>query len=315
MKKFFALASIIIIILIVAVIGGSFYMLDYSLAPDEERKDTAKCFRLLVEDHPEVKPWLDSLRNCHALRDTFITMPSGEQHHGYFVAQDSSRQTAIVIHGWRDCGIDFMNIARIYEQSGYNILMPDLHAHGLSEGDAINMGWNDRKDVLHWIETAHKLFDSDNFVIHGVSMGAATTMNVSGEPMPECVKSIRFVEDCGYTSVWDEFHHEINDEFGLSDFPLMYTTSLLCKLINGWSFGEATPFEQVKKCPYPMLFIHGDNDDFVPSWMVHPLYAAKTGSKSLWITKGAQHAKSYDEYPEEYTRRIKAFISKDFSSH
>lgn len=313
-KSIFISLAIVVAVLLVATIGGSFYMLDYALAPDEERTDTAKSFRMLVEKYPEVKPWLDSLNQRGALRDTFIIMPTGERHHGYFVRQASDPITtkrppvAIMVHGWRDNAIKFMMIARIYEQAGCHVLMPDLHAHGLSEGESIQMGWKDRKDVLHWISVASELFGADDFVVHGVSMGAATTMCVCGEKMPECVKNIRFIEDCGYTSVWDEFKYELKEEFDLSPFPLLYATSLLCKIKYGWSFGEASPLKQVKKCPYPMLFIHGDNDTFVPSWMVHPLYEAKQGEKELWITKGTEHARSYKDYPEEYVKMIKGFV-------
>ena len=215
---------------------------------------------------------------------------------------------AIVVHGWRDTAIKFMMIARIYELAGYNVLMPDLHAHGLSEGEAVQMGWKDRKDVLHWMSVASELFGTNDFVIHGVSMGAATTMCVSGEKMPECVKNIRFIEDCGYTSAWDEFSYELKELFGLSDFPLLYATSLLCKIKYGWSFGEASPIKQVGKCPYPMFFIHGDNDTFVPSEMVHPLYEAKQGEKEIWITKGTEHARSYADYREEYFKKVKTFL-------
>ena len=105
-------------------------------------------------------------------------------------------------------------------------------------------------------------------------------------------------------------HYEMGEEFGLPDFPLMYTTSLLCRLRYDWSFGQDSPLEQIKKCNYPMLFIHGDKDTFVPSWMIHPLYKTKQGKKSLWITKGTKHAKSYTDYPEEYARRIRDFLNQ-----
>ena len=309
-KRIFITLAIILGVFVVATIGGSLYMLSSSLEPVAQRADAAACFRQLLEDHPEVKPWLDSLRTHQALRDTFVTMPSGERHHAYYVRNGNGARTAIVIHGWRDCAIDFFHIARIYQQLGYNVVMPDLHAHGLSEGDAIGMGWNERHDILHWMTVVSQLFHSDNFVVHGVSMGAATTMNVSGEPMPKGIRQVRFVEDCGYTSVWDEFHYEMGEEFGLPDFPLMYTTSLLCRLRYDWSFGQDSPLEQIKKCNYPMLFIHGDKDTFVPSWMVHPLYEAKQSKKLLWITKGTEHAKSYTDYPEEYARRIRYFLNQ-----
>ena len=304
MKRFCMIIAAVAGLLVAGTTGGSFYMLNYALSPDADRADTAKHFRQLVKRCPETKPWLDSLRACGGLRDTFVTMPSGERHHGYFVRTAQGARTAIVVHGWRDCGIVFMNIGRIYQLMGYNVVMPDLHAHGLSEGEAIGMGWKDRLDVLYWMAVAAKMFNSGDFIVHGVSMGAATTMNVSGEPMPETVKSVRFVEDCGYTSVWEEFRYQLAEDFGLPAFPLLYTTSLLCKMKYGWSFGEASPLEQVRKCRQPMLFIHGDNDRFVPSWMVQPLYEAKPGSKSLWITKGTAHAESYDDHREEYTQRI-----------
>lgn len=313
MKKLLIGLALTMLILLIATAGGSCYMLSYSLAPDTARTDTAKCFQRLAERHPEVISWLDSLKANHALRDTLVLMPRGERHHAYFIQNDNSRRIAIVLHGWRNCAIDFMYIGRIYEQMGYNVLMPDLHAHGLSEGDAIGMGWQERHDILHWISIASARFDANDFVVHGVSMGAATTMNVSGEKMPACVKNIRFIEDCGYTSVWDEFCHELDDEFSLPPFPLMYTTSLLCQLRYGWTFSEASPLEQVKRCRYPMLFIHGDNDTFVPSRMVHPLYEAKPGTKALWVTKGSEHAKSYTDYPEEYAKRIKEFTSSSKS--
>ena len=307
MKKLvFAIPVAIVGIFAVATVGASFYMLDYSLAPDSARRDTAFCFRELRRLHPEVTPWLDSLKAGHSLRDTFVVMPTGERHHAYYALNGSSHTAAIVIHGWRDCAIDFFDIARLYhQQHGCHVLMPDLHAHGLSEGDAVGMGWHDRLDILQWMEIAHNQWGADTIIVHGVSMGAATAMNVAGETMPSWLKSIRFIEDCGYTSVWDEFGYQLRQEFGLPAFPLLYTTSLLCKLKYGWSFGEASSLNKIQHSPHPMLFIHGDSDDFVPTFMVHQLYRVKPQPKRLWITKGAQHARSYTDYPEDYARQIK----------
>lgn len=307
MKKLvFAIPVAIVGIFAVATVGASFYMLDYSLAPDSARRDTAFCFRELRRLHPEVTPWLDSLKAGHSLRDTFVVMPTGERHHAYYALNGSSHTAAIVIHGWRDCAIDFFDIARLYhQQHGCHVLMPDLHAHGLSEGDAVGMGWHERLDILQWMEIAHNQWGVDSIIVHGVSMGAATAMNVAGETMPSWLKSIRFIEDCGYTSVWDEFGYQLRQEFGLPAFPLLYTTSLLCKLKYGWSFGEASSLNKIQHSPHPMLFIHGDSDDFVPTFMVHQLYRVKPQPKRLWITKGAQHALSYTDYPEDYARQIK----------
>ena len=306
MKKVLWTLVVIVAIFVIALIGGSFYMLNYSLAPDPNRMDTDSCYRQQFDAYPESQEWVDSLRSIGALRDTFLIMPSGEKHHGFFVDRGSTR-TALVIHGWRDCAIKFFWLARIYEHElGYNVVMPELHACGESEGEAIQMGWKDRLDVLQWMKT----FQADTMVMHGVSMGAATTMMLSGEQMPDGIKDLHFVEDCGYTSVWNEFAGQLKEQFGLPAFPLMYSTSLLCKLRYGWSFGEASALEQVKRCHNPMLFIHGNTDTFVPSEMVYPLYEAKPGAKELWRAEGAEHALSYKEHKAEYIVKIKDFVTK-----
>lgn len=298
--------GIVMVTMIVVTIGSSFYMLDYSLSPNPDRKDTAACFRELFEKYPETHTWVDSLRRVDALRDTFIIMPNGERHHALYVRNGGNR-TALVLHGWRKCSIDILFLARVYERVlGYSVVMPDFHAHGLSDGDMIQMGWLDRKNMMEWIEA----FKTDTMVVHGVSMGGATTMMMSAMDNPEEVKDIRFVDDCGYTSVWDEFSGELNNQFGLPEIPLMYTTSILCKLCYGWSFGEASAIDEVKRSDYLMLFIHGGSDTFVPTEMAQRLYESKRSNKELWIAEGAEHAESYLKHKDEYIKRLKAFVSK-----
>lgn len=93
-------------------------------------------------------------------------------------------------------------------------------------------------------------------------------------------------------------------------FPLLHAASRLCDLKYGWNFREASALGQVAKCRLPMLFIHGDADDYVPTWMVYPLYEAKPGEKELWVVPGAAHAMSYRDNPEEYTRRVGEFVGR-----
>jgi fermentation-respiration switch protein FrsA (DUF1100 family) len=305
MKKSLLSIVTVVVLLLVITIGTSFYMLSYALSPDGGKADVDSCYNQLFERYPDTKPWVDSLNRVGALRDTFVVMPTGERHHALYV-HHGSQKTAFIIHGWRDSAVKYLFLARLYEHvlGGYNVVLPDLHAHGLSEGDMIQMGWLDRKDVLHWLT----IFQTDTMVVHGVSMGGATTMMLSAEEMPKGIKDLRFVDDCGYTSAWDEFASELKNQFGLPPFPLMYTTSLLCKMRYGWSFSEASAIDAVRQSPYPMLFIHGDEDTFVPTEMVYRLYQAKPSNKKLWIAPGAEHASSYLTHPDEYTRQLSDFL-------
>ena len=246
-----------------------------------------------------------------ALRDTFIINSEGRQLHAIFAAgPEPTDKTAVIVHGYTDNAIRMLMIGYLYNKElKYNILLPDLQDQGLSDGPAIQMGWKDRLDVLRWMDIADDIYGRNTrMVVHGISMGAATTMMVSGEEQKPFVKC--FVEDCGYTSVWDEFSHELKGQFGLPPFPLLYTASWLCNAKYGWNFKEASSLNQVKKCKLPMLFIHGDADTYVPTWMVYPLYEAKSEPKELWLVPGATHAMSYKDYPQEYTQRVKNFVGK-----
>ena len=314
MRKWCSAILIILIVLPIVLVGGSFFMINYSLVrPFRAQQSFTERLKNIVGENPEIRPWVDSLLTHHLIHDTLLTMVSGERHHGVYVyARHRTGKTAILLHGYHDQAACMMPIAHIYAQMGYNVLLPDLHAHSESEGEMIQMGWKERYDVLQWISFADSVFsDSVGFsqqVVHGISMGAALTMCLSGEQTPPYVKC--FVEDCGYTSVWDEFGDQLKAQFYLPAFPLLYTSSALCKLQEGWSFGEASPLKQVAKCHKPMLFIHGDQDTYVASRMVDPLYRAKPSPKQLWIAKGSAHAKNYQDHRMEYAKTVKTFVDR-----
>lgn len=307
-----AVVFALLLILTGCTIGGSFYMLNFSLTPDAKiHTKGSYAYKNMYANYPFLRPWVDSLKQANALKDTFILNPEGIRLHAYYIpAPQPTKKTAVIIHGYTDNAISMFMIGYLYNHDlGFNTLLPDLQHHGESEGPAIQMGWKDRLDVMQWMHVANRIYgDSTQMVVHGISMGGATTMMVAGEDQPEFVKC--FVEDCGYTSVWDEFSHELKSSFHLPKFPLMYTTSWLCEQKYGWNFKEASSLKQVEKAELPMFFIHGDKDTYVPTWMVYPLYEAKPAPKELWIVPGAAHAVSYKENKEEYTNRVKNFVDK-----
>ena len=69
--------------------------------------------------------------------------------------------------------------------------------------------------------------------------------------------------------------------------------------------------KQLEKSERPVLFIHGEKDDFVPTEHVYKNYEAKTkGYKELWIAPDSKHAMSYKDHPQEYTQHVRDFLAK-----
>lgn len=330
MNKLLKYTVISLLSICTLLICAGYYMLGYALTPTDlvtRSRNLTASYKVMADKYPHIAYWLDSLQQAQALRSYPLINQQGEKLHALYVkAAVPTLKTAVIVHGYTDNAVRMLHIGYLYSRMlGYNILLPDLHGHGMSAGAEIQMGWKDRLDVLEWTATADELFgrtvDSlgraysqpTQMVVHGISMGAATTMMVSGEvehglhqqPFIKC-----FVEDCGYTTVWDEFKGELKSQFSLPAFPLLHIASRLCSLEYGWNFQEASALEQVKRCNLPMLFIHGDADTFVPTWMVYPLYEAKPEPKEIWIAPGTAHAEAYKDYPVEYTEKVKTFVEK-----
>lgn len=314
-KRISLLSCLILLVLLLGagLFFASQYMLSYSLQPTCEAYDEESTLIKKAKEYPWQKDWIDSLRECRGLHELrIISQQNGTALHAiYMPAVVPNSKTALLVHGYGCYSLDMIHIAYIYHHVlGMNVLMPDLYGHGESMGDHVNMGWLDRIDVLQWVTVADSLYGGNTqMVMHGISMGGATVMMASGEQVPACVRA--YVDDCGYTSVWDEFAGELRARFSLPTFPLMYTTSWLCRQRYGWDFREANSMKQLAHCRLPMLFIHGDKDTFVPTRMVYELYRCKPQPKRIWISKGSKHAQSYSDHPEEYTKQVTSFV-KDY---
>lgn len=240
-----------------------------------------------------------------------ITTKDGLKLQGYYLpAKSPTANTVILAHGYSSKGKDLGLIARFYyEQFGYNVLMPDDRGHGESEGNYIGFGWVDRNDYLQWIrKTVDTVGEEARIVLHGISMGGATVMMVSGEPLPKQVKAI--IEDCGYTSVRDQLAYQLNRLYKLPAFPILQATSLLTKLKAGYSFAEASALRQLARNKLPMLFIHGSDDTFVPTEMVYRLYDACHTEKELYVAEGAGHGLAYSTNKAVYERKVHDFIAR-----
>ena len=55
-KKILLSAATAVAIIVIAITGGSFYMLDYSLAADPNRHDVDSAYKVLYHKMPDMKP-------------------------------------------------------------------------------------------------------------------------------------------------------------------------------------------------------------------------------------------------------------------
>lgn len=241
-----------------------------------------------------------------------ITNELGLKLRGYLLKADEPSDVYVFgAHGYRGDGKnEFRYIMKYYHDKGYNVFVVDHQAAGESEGKYIGFGYHEYRDCMLWLEHIKELFGEDiQIILHGVSMGSATVMLMSGdEDLPENVKFV--VSDCGYTSAWEEMEHNFKT-MHLPTFPFLNCANMFNRHIAGYDLRDTNTVEAVKRATRPMIFVHGGSDDFVPTHMVNKVYGACAASdKVLMIVEGAGHTESYRMNSEGYESLIDEFAEK-----
>ena len=281
-----------------------------SFVPDEEKekkekdRERIKASKALLDKRAE-----ELLKNTEDLHPE-ITTPDFLMLRASFFPNDGDRY-AILVHGYTGSRKEMMSKAAVFHSWGYSVLVPDNRAHGESDGKYIGMGWLDKDDIELWMKWIAETDRDAEIVLHGISMGGATVMMVSGDN-PSNLLAV--VEDCGYTSVWDIFSDELRSLFHLPPFPVLYMCSFVLKLKAGYTAREASSIRQLEKALSPMLFIHGSDDHFVRTSMLDENFAAKThGERERLLVEGAAHAESEALSPELYYGTVKSFLKRHLS--
>lgn len=189
---------------------------------------------------------------------------------------------------------------------GHSALIVDQRCSGVSGGNVITFGVKEHRDCLSWVQFALERFGPEvKLILTGISMGASTVLMAGGRELPENVVGI--LADCGFTSAKDI----MEDVIRKMNLPprLVYPFVKLGARVFGrfdpeaWSAAEA-----MKQCKVPVLFFHGEADDFVPSWMSRKNYEICTSRKKLVLVPGAGHGLSYPADQEAYLENVRDFF-------
>lgn len=86
---------------------------------------------------------------------------------------------------------------------------------------------------------------------------------------------------------------------------------IVANIRAGYDIKEASSLKQVEKSVTPILFIHGDSDDFVPEYMCEELYNAANCEKEKLIIEGAGHTEGKYKEPDTYYNTIFRFLNEN----
>ena len=223
-----------------------------------------------------------------------------------YLINNKSNNWVILVHGYTANAKTMLSLADKYYKKGFSILAPDQRAHGQSEGTYTTFGIKEKEDMKAWITWIKKINKDSKIIVHGESMGAATTMFLAGDN-PENL--LAFIEDCGFTSFYAMQIDQLKGDLGLLVYPITFIANIIGKIRFSSNFYKSN-MVSMKNAKIPGMFIHGKSDRLVPVQMSYDLYKTHPGKKSLYTPKAADHAecKFYDQ--DEYFRKIFEFLEE-----
>lgn len=245
----------------------------------------------------------------YPFEQVYIKSDDGLELAGKYYQVRPGAPVIIMFHGYRSMAYrDCSGVFKLAMELGYNMLMPDMRAHGLSQGRVISMGIKERYDCLRWVEYAsHRLGEDTPILLAGCSMGASTIM-MSAQLLPEQVKGL--ICDCGYSSVKGMIR-AVAGKMHIPAGPAYFVLRLSARLFGAFDPESCSALSSLAKSRLPVLIIHGEDDRLVPCAMARENYEASASDiKMLLTVPGAGHGLSFLADEKKYRETFQAFLKK-----
>lgn len=241
--------------------------------------------------------------------DFWIRSFDGLALHGEYYEYAPGAPIELMMHGYRGsaerdlCG----GVQRAFTL-GRSVLIVDQRASGRSEGKVITFGINERRDCLSWVDFMVEHFGPDvKIILTGISMGASTVLMAAGEELPSNVVGV--LADCGFTTARDIIMKVIR-QMKLPSRLLYPFVKLGAKIFGHFDLEETTALAAMEKCRLPVIFFHGESDNFVPCEMSRINFNACKATKRLVTVPGAGHGLSFPVDQQGYLDALADFSTQ-----
>ena len=301
---------LILLILLLLVLGGAYicYRMAFYSPPRKELQTEAERFppgKIYEPYHSRMRQWMTEVAAMSPEILT-VTTADGLRLVGKYYEYSPDSPVEILFHGYRGLAErDLCGAVQRCFSVGHSTILVDQRASGRSDGHVITFGVKESEDALLWVEAMRARFGTRRpLILAGVSMGASTVMLAAGKPLPDNVVGV--LADCGYTTAAAIIKQVIRGMHLPAD--LLYPLVRLGAILYGdFDPNEADCPSALARATVPVIFFHGETDDFVPCEMSRENAAACASPARLVTIPGAGHGLAYPADEEGYVAAVAAF--------
>lgn len=310
---------IVLTIIVIACLVIAYYIFNSVFLYRDKKTDDGRDEEFVDSDKDLMRPTAKRLYEYQAplikefneleLEEVSIRSFDNLNLYGY-ILRGNPKEVVICVHGYKSAmEYDYCDKIKIYQERGSTVLLLNDRAHGKSEGDYLGFSEHDKRDVARWVDYVNEVFHEPKIYLHGISMGGATVIHCADMNLKNVCG---IIDDCGFDSIVNITKYLMKDVYHLPYFPFGNLAWMWSVIITGISFNTSMGEDCVKNSSCPILFIHGKDDHFVPSYMSERMYEACKQAKQLLLIENCGHAAAYMCATKEYTEAVNRLMNGEF---
>jgi len=226
----------------------------------------------------------------------------------YFKGTDP-KKTVVFAHGHTWTWHGMVKYFPTYVKRGYNVVAYNHRYHGNSGGKCCTAGFFEKRDLLKMADWVFTQFPKTKiFGAMGESLGAATVLQY----MPLDKRLTFDHADCPYSDANELYQHQMR-QYHLPSFLKSITINFCNRYFKrncDFSLNQVSPIRDFMQSSVPLLLVHGDSDNYVPTSMSVTLAEKRQPlfPTTLLLVEGAVHAKALAANPVLYKKTLEKFL-------
>ena len=233
-------------------------------------------------------------------RDVFTASTASEQYGkteiqelSYDYYNNGSDKTVILLHAYQETPEDAAVFAPFWWSRGFNVLIASVRGF-TEQGGVTTFGAYEQYDLLDLIRKENLNAEEHTLVIHGKGLGGAAALLLAGNDRYAKEASIDLiVADTVYPNLKDLELKLMKHHFSLGNFMVGMLIDSIAKSSLGFDIADIDIAAASGASDTPVMFICGENDEYLGPDMTKAVYDAHKVQKSYTVIAGAGYHMSY----------------------